>query len=451
MSTKLFIALSLSILLLGFRLVSHNYSSVPFPGESRDEYSFSWLGLSLLNSGRPLATSGLSSYTHQYKYINVDSIFQSFANPNPFPLDYPWFDHPPLFGFIPALYAQSKGVRSFSDTSVAIIRRPMIGLFVLNIALVITIATLLFGKTSALLSGLVFASTPLFVISSRLVQAENFLVTLFLLSIIFLRLFIVKKNNYYFWLAVVVAGLSTLVKLSGWAVSLSLVGLIFTLNTPQKILRSVLVMVGTFLFFILFPLYGLILDWPTFVSVFLTNSGRFFKDGLNAFTQLVTHTNITRDFQDTTVLFGWFSAFSLILAMRSRYLYILVPLVTYLFIYLIFGSQGYGWYKFPFYPFLALSIGVVLNRALAQSKLLVFVLLLILVGGSQLHRYVPPEIFTNYIWYWRLFCLGALLSLMFIKRPKSIKIMSLSVLLIVLIINIYTVYAVNITSWYEIK
>lgn len=436
---------------LGCSLAKHNFASVPFAGESRDEYSFAWLGLSLINSGLPVATSGLPAYNHIWRYVNVDNIYQSFANPNPFPIDSPWFDHPPLFSFVPAVYAQIKGVASFSDASTAIIRRPMVFIFGLNISLVIILTAFLFGRATALLAGLIFATTPLFVISSRLVQAENFLITMFLASLIALRLFAVKRQYIYFWLALAIAGLSTLIKLSGWSVCLSIIGLLFTLSHPRKVILSAVTFLGTLAFFILFPLYGYILDWSTFVSVLAANSQRYFKDGLAGFYQLITQTNITRDFQDTTVLFGWMSAFHLASVNRPKYLYVNVPLVSYLVVYLIFGSQGYGWYKFPFYPFLAISIAIVITNAFRRGQSLVFIFLLLLVGGSQLNRFVPPEALTPHIWFWRLFCALCLAFFFLSKKQKSLKLVYLAILAFLIVINIYTVYSVDISAWYQIK
>ena len=133
----IFIILTFLICTLGLFLRYKNYATVPIAGESRDEISFAWLGLSLLETGRPIATSGLNVYFHDWKYLNVSDVFHGFANPNPFPIDSNWFDHPPLFSLIPGLYSYTHHQNSFVDVSISAIRRPMLFLGAFSILLII--------------------------------------------------------------------------------------------------------------------------------------------------------------------------------------------------------------------------------------------------------------------------------------------------------------------------
>src|SRR5512137_2234014 len=95
----LIITLLFAIVLLGNALREFSYAQVPNPGETRDEYSFGWLGLSLIIDKYPIAWSGISAYkTSDLVRINVDHIFDSNPNQSLFPINKPWFDHPPGFG-----------------------------------------------------------------------------------------------------------------------------------------------------------------------------------------------------------------------------------------------------------------------------------------------------------------------------------------------------------------
>ena len=97
MIKKLFqiIALIL-VVLLSLRLRLDKYSQIPIPGQSVDEYSYSWVGLSLLTTGMPIGNSGISGYENQInKYINIDRYMEVIPS-DPFAINFPWMDHPPL-------------------------------------------------------------------------------------------------------------------------------------------------------------------------------------------------------------------------------------------------------------------------------------------------------------------------------------------------------------------
>ena len=174
------------VLFVGNGLREYSYSEVPNPGETNDEYSFAWLGMSLLSDGYPIAWSGIPGYkTTDYKRINVDGIFDDRPEKPDFPINSPWFDHPPLFGLVTGGYAYFKGIRDFADASVIIIRRPMLKIAALTSFLIFILGWKLLGWVKGLLASLLYSTIPLVVISSRLALAENGYIPLFLLSAIF--------------------------------------------------------------------------------------------------------------------------------------------------------------------------------------------------------------------------------------------------------------------------
>jgi 4-amino-4-deoxy-L-arabinose transferase-like glycosyltransferase len=448
----------LLILLGGYFLRLYQHDQVPFPGESRDEYSFTWLGLSLLTIGQPVATSGLSPYQHQWKYLNPDLTFNNFANPNPFPIDKPWFDHPPLFGLIPGGFSYFKGVRNFADVRISQIRKPMVGLGVISILLVFVFTNLVFGKKEALISATLYSTTPIIVIASRTVQAENFLILLFLSALIYFYLYIQNHKSFYFWLAVSLSGLATLVKISGFSIALSLIVLTLIFENKDKIKKIVLIIFGTLLLFSFFPICGYFYDWNLFVSLLGTNSSRFFRDGFGSFFILLFKPNIMKNFLDGWITLGWISLaiLSSTIETNKKLFWIIIPVVCYLFVYLIFGSESYGWYKYPFFPFLSIGTGLLIVSTFKKPNIIFNLMLFLLPGGLILYRMINPEILSSSMNLYRIGILAIFGVLLFpYIHPENQKVLKFyrvficAVLILLIILNIITVGMVTRDNWFN--
>jgi 4-amino-4-deoxy-L-arabinose transferase-like glycosyltransferase len=449
-----------SIVFLGFYLRYNNFTEVPTPGESADEYSFTWLGLSLIEMGVPIATSGLAPYEHHWKYINVEGFYQKYFTPNPFPIDQPWFDHPPLFGLVVGGHNYLYGVRNFVDTNIHLIRRPVILIGVINLILVMLLSYLVFNLNTAIISGLIFATEPLVIISSRIAQAENLLITFFLGAIISLLLYYKKNQGTFFWLAISLAGLATLTKFSGWSVALSLILIILAYDNSQKFKKVLLVFTGTLGLFIFFPLFGAIYDWNLFQKVFLANSDRFYADGFNALHSLFLRQNVTRDLQSGWVTLGWIASIGIIFDHNklTKSWWIILPLISYFFTYLFFGSQSYGWYKFPFYPFLVIALSFMILETFKKPNLFFNIFLIFLPGGAMLNRIIPPERFQNFVWQFRFFLsmsLGVLLAHQFFPKNTFLKglyrCFLFSCFIVLIILNIYTALIMDNSAWLKLE
>lgn len=445
------------VLFTGYLLRHNNYNKTPISGESVDEYSFAWLGLSLIQTGIPIATSGLNPYQHIWKYIDIDGFYHKYYSPNPFPIDQPWFDHPPLFGILIGGSAYLNGVRDFADANIEIIRKPMVIIGTLNIGLLFLLAYLIFGLKTAFVSSLIFSTEPLVVISSRMVQAENLLITFFLGALISLYLYFKKDQGVFFWLAISLSGLATLTKISGWSVALSLILLTLVLTNTKKYQKSLLIFSGAFIIFLFFPLMGAIYDWNLFLKVLLTNSTRLYAEGTNILYSLLIRQNITRDFGSGWVILGWISAtiLSLNISKSAKNLWIIIPLVSYLFVYLIFGSQSYGWYKFPFYPFLIIAVGQLFVEILTKPNLIFNIFLLLVPGGVMLDRFLPAEKFQNFIWFFRLFYLFGF-SILFLTLisdkfyfKKAYQFFIICIFLGLVLLNIQTSLMADQAFWFK--
>lgn len=127
MIKKLFkLIVLIGIIGLAVSVRKRNYAEIPIPGQSVDEYSYSWVGMSLIETGVPVGISGLKGYPNQIdKYINVNR-FMQFIPSDPLAINYPWMDHPPLLGLITGGYAYSQGARVFEDSVTVFIRKPII-------------------------------------------------------------------------------------------------------------------------------------------------------------------------------------------------------------------------------------------------------------------------------------------------------------------------------------
>ena len=68
------ITLVIGILLLSFLLRYSNFFQVPVAGSSMDEYSYSYVGLSLIKDHYPVGISGINGYkNNEQKYVAKNS------------------------------------------------------------------------------------------------------------------------------------------------------------------------------------------------------------------------------------------------------------------------------------------------------------------------------------------------------------------------------------------
>lgn len=456
--TWIVIVLLASILILGNRLREYSYASVPNPGEALDEYSFGWLGLSLIQNKYPIAWSGISAYEkHDFRVINVDGLFDKDPSRPLLAIDKPWFDHPPAFGLVTGGYAYLKGVRNFADASVIILRRPMLKIAILTTVLIFILGSKLYGLWLGLFASLLYSTIPTVVISNRLALAENGYVPLFLGAVIFAYYYIEKKKYIYWIAACILAGIALLFKLSAIAIAVFLVLLSLLYGGAKKgklvkvAVLSVVIPLG------LFTLYGAIFDWNLFMRVALTNSQRFFGAGSEIFHSAVVRSTITKNLTDGWILLGWISLF--IVSFREwkkekSGTILVLACLSYFSIFLIFGSETYGWYRFPFYPFLVIASARVLINLLSSPNIFLFFALILLPMGTTIHRLVGVEGFQKYVPMVRILSLSTLviiaLGLIFKKDVLEFAKKVFIIILIALAIwlSVREIYFYSVENWY---
>ncbi len=453
----IFIAL-IFILSLGNKLREYSYASVPNPGETLDEYSFGWLGLSLIQEKYPISRSGISAYEeHDFQVINVDGIFDTIPDRPLIAIDKPWFDHPPLFGFVTGGYAYLKGVRNFVDASVIILRRPMLKISLLTIVLIFILGTKLFNYWVGLLSSLLYSIIPTIAISNRLALAENGYVPLFLGTIIFALYYFENKKIIYWIAACVLAATALLFKMSAIAISIFLVLAALLYGGNKKITLIKKVVFSVLISFGLFALYGAIFDWEIFVKVFIGNSQRFFGAGSEIFLSAVIHSTITKGLTDGWILLGWISffiiAFSAWKKQRSTTILILATM-SYFFIFLLLGSETYGWYRFPFYPFLVIaSAKILIDLIVSPNTFLTYALLLLPLGTAS-YRLIGVVGFQEYVPIFRVITIAILgiITISLIKQDKRYRnlkrVFIIALITFVIWLSIKEIYFYSIDNWY---
>lgn len=447
----------LAILFVGYKLRSFSYDRVPHPGENADEYSFAWLGLSLIQEGYPIAWSGIAGYkSYDYQKINVDHIYDVEPGRGAFPINKPWFDHPPLFGLFIGGYSYLKGVSEFSEASVSILRLPMVKVAILTLIMVYLIASRLYGRIVGFLSTIIFATVPTFVISSRMALAENLTVPLFLISFLAAYLYFEKRKIFYWYLACIFAGISILMKLSSisFPLFLILVTIYFEKKKKLRLLKPALV--SLVLPILIFVLYGAYYDWETFKNIFFTNSSRFYGVGAEVFFSVFNRNTITKVFNDGWIQLGWVSLFMLSMnewRKKRSGSFITIALFSYFLIFILFGSEAYERYRFFFYPFIAISLGWFVNKLLLKPNLFVFTAGMLLPVGTAVHKLIGVNGFQIYVPFLRYFVFGLLLLFLaplFNRRFGNMwqRAFVLLVFFFSIIVSVLTVYYYNIDTWY---
>ena len=443
------IVLVIIVVLGSFYLRYRDFDKIPFAGESMDEYSYSWVGMSILKIGVPVGISGIGGYANSIsRYENIDNVFQSTAGGNPETLNWPWFDHPPLLGLITGGYAMMKGAGNFKETNIYIIRKPMVVLGTISVLLVLLIGWVNFGFLTGLASGVIYGTMPIVVIGSRMVQGENGVIPAYLTAVLFISLFYKTKRNVWLILAGVFSGLAVLFKISG-LVAILAIG-ICLLKDQKKFLWKFLVI--SLSVASLFIIYGLSIDPRQFMTTFLSNSSRFYGIGPESLFRLITQVKITnvKYFTDPMVLVGWLALFGLFFRKANKLGDRLLRIfgASWAVMYVVLGSYPHGWYAFPFFPILAIALGRVWMLAMDNSEYFSGALMLGLISiGYFFSRIVDIMSFQKLASYWK-FGIGGLLtySIIFQKR----KYILVFLLLIIISFELIYLHSITVDFWYKV-
>lgn len=364
------------ILLLGLFLKFHNYTLYPQRGATSDEYTYSFLGVSLLTKHVPISWSYFSSYKNKQD-LSINGIY--------FPIVWPYFDHPPLNGLVVGGWSVLFGGNSFEKIQLSVIRIVPIVLSTISAILVYLIATKRFGFQVGLWALLIYSTVPVFVIQSRVVLAENLLTPLLLLS-----MYLYDKTEKRFTvrhsaLFGVLAGVSIWTKEVGLSVFLML---LFLMISDRR--RTVLI-ANFFFIFILFSLgyiaYGVYFDGEVFWKIISTQATRDIGPQTLLYL-LSTPIIINKVYYDGWYFLGFISLFTALTNMK-QFKMIIVPAFCYLLLLLVLLTTGgeMGWYLIPLFPFMAIATGKLLVESLQTGNWYILVMILFVGFSHILHMY----------------------------------------------------------------
>jgi len=347
------------ILLLAFSLRFYKYAQFPVAGETMDEYAWTFLGSSLIQERMPTSWSYFDAYSTYtvFKFQNAE-----------FRMVKPVMDHPPLFSFIPGIFHLLQSLDWQLTPSMTAIRFPMVILGVINVGLFYLLSKKFFSDKWAVISSLIYATAPSFVFASRLVVAENLLVTWMLLLLIILSAKVERKQLIWIFL---ISLLATLTKASG--IIIPIIAIFYSLFTKKYQITkwALLGLIGGGL---IFAVYGWIYDFSIFTKVIFSQSSR--DVGLST---LVNRFFLHPVTVEKIMLNGWNSLglLSLILLFfqkEQKWQKISLSLVCILGFSALFVGEStfHGWYDYLLYPLMALSLTILWQYLIDQRQVILF-------------------------------------------------------------------------------
>ncbi len=368
--------LIVGILCLGILLKLHHYTEYPQRGATSDEYTYAFLGLSLLREKLPISWSYFS-YPKQYDVT---------INGTHFPLVFPYFDHPPLAGIITGGWALLRGEDTFMKVSLATIRLVPIVSTSISAFLLFFLAKNLYGTQVGLWSLVIYSIVPLFVVSHRVAVSENILTALFLAALL---VYTKMKRRFtakgLFFLSLL-SGISFWTKESGLAVFVSLFILLW--QDRVKVQTLVRFTAPFFCLVMFYVIYGSLYDGALFWEIISIQSNRDIGPQ-TLWYLLSTPITINKIYQDGWYYFGFISAISLL--WDRRHANITLPFFTYLILLVLtLTKEGQsGWYLIPLFPFLAIAAGYSIVTSI-EKRSLYFLMFLLFIGLFLVQQFFVP-------------------------------------------------------------
>lgn len=369
------------VCILGLVLHLNRYTYYPQRGASSDEYTYSFMGVSLLTRGIPSSWSNFSPYQQTKHYdLTIDHIY--------FWMVEPYFDHPPLNGLLVGAWAILNGQDSFEKIQLQTIRLVPIALSVLTTLLIFLIGRAIKDFKTGVWAGLIFATSTIMVMNTRVVFAENLLTPLFLLGI-YLYSNVKKTISTKTTIVLgVLAGLAFWTKEAGLSVGGTFL-LLFLMDRQKR--KHILLFIGCIaLSVLLYIAYATHYNAKLFWDILAMQSAR--PIGPQTLLLLLTKPIIVNKvFYDGWYLLGFLCLFFLFTDIR-RYKLIVIPG----FIYLLFQLVGInregemGWYMIPMFPFFALATSTVACEYLVKRNF-VLMLFLVIVGFSFVQNLYEPS------------------------------------------------------------
>ena len=418
------------ILIISLILRLHKYEQYPQRGATSDEYTYAFLGISLLKDHVPISWSSFPSYKN-LRHLTVRELY--------FPIVWPYFDHPPLSGFLTGGLSLLNGQDSFEKVDLKTIRLVPIFLSMLSSILLFLIAFRLYNYKTAVWALLIYSTTTIFVISGRIALSENLLTPLFLFSLYLLTLFEKKISYTKAIIFGILSGLAFWTKELGIAVFLSLFYL-FKKNNLE--LKPFVIFIGVSTLIIAsYFLYGAYYDWDLFLKIWSFQSSR--EIGPQTLHMLLSNPIIVnKPYMDGWYFFGFLSIFYSLTDFKKSKL-IVVPALLY-FLLLIFSLTRHGemgWYVIPLFPFMAIASARMLVQSIENKNWYIFTLLLF-VGMAQV-KFLYQDVFGLTPGQFRIILVllfGPLITASLFNKEKLFRVLSNAWFYIFIIGNIILTY-----------
>ena len=418
------------ILLLSLILRLHNYGLYPQRGATSDEYTYAFLGISLLKDHVPVSWSVFPAYKN-IRHVTIRKLY--------FPIVWPYFDHPPLSGFLTGGLSLLVGQDSFEKVDLKTIRLVPIILSIFSSVLVFLIALHLYNYKTAAWALLIYSTTTMFVINGRIALSENVLTPIFLLSVYLFTLFEKKISYGKAIIFGVLSGLAFWTKEVGIVVFISL---FYLFKNKGVSIKPFMIFVGvSFLIISSYFLYGAYYDWELFLKIWSSQSSR--EIGPQTLHMLFTNSIIVnKPYMDGWYFFGFLSIFYSLVDFRKNRL-MAVPALFYLLL-LIFSLTRHGemgWYAIPLFPFMAIASGRMLVANIEKKSWCIFTFLLF-VGLAEV-KFLYEDIFGLTAIQFRIILImifSPLLIASFFKREKLFRVLSNAWFYIFIIGNVILTY-----------
>lgn len=448
--------LGIVIAALGYFLQLQKYEHFPPTGNTFDELKGAFVGINLIKTGVPRSWSWYEEYRNYSTviYKNVDSRINANLR-----MVEPYFDDPPLFPLLSGYYAISKGMDSLEKIDVGALRWPMLKLGFLNIFLLFLLVYLLKGPMEASLSALIYATVPTMVLSARLPIADNGVSTSALLALLLFVIYIKKKWYPALIFSSVIAAAAFLMKSTGIFIPAALIFLSL-LQRKYKAVFTIgifaIVSIGIWLW------YGYHYNWELFIQLVSVYSGRDLFSP-STIISLFTVYRIGEGVMsvDGWILWGWICIilYSLINMTREKNLLskLVLPITvgSYLVFFAIMSGHSKGWYRFPFYPFLAWACASVFLEIVRNPRfLLTLFFFAIPVSSSYIYGNGENKWNQNQIKVYQIFFPLLMAVPMFyeiFKHPRLKKLCQMILILAfiaAIIFNIRTILFYQDQFWY---
>lgn len=367
----LWILLLGAIVVMGFYVREVKLYEAPRLGATFDEFAWSWLGISLINSKIPTSWSPHPQYKNTKIILNHNAYFR---------LVTPYLEHPPFFGLVAGGFSKLQGLNNPLKIELYKIRPLSLILGVASIVLIFVYANLLYGKFIGLLSSFIYAIVPTIAIGSRLLQNENFFIPVWIAGLICVCLSIKKNKRILVLIPFFLSIILVLSKIPFMAGGISFIA-IYMVNKKYK--EALFIFGGVLLGFLIYFLYGIYFDKELFFNLLRLQTQRYDLTFNSIFAVFEKPYLADRFYTDGWIIWGYISLFILMIKNFRKNLYLTIPFLVYFGIFMagIPDEPGHGWYRYPFYPFIVISIAIFIKDYFAKNYILTFFFLVFVVSS----------------------------------------------------------------------